>query len=738
MKINLDYVGNQLQKAYKAKDESRCADETEKADKRIRQWQDVLSGILTGSLKIGSRKPTAYPIWVTPEIARGGFATGKALAATAMISQDEKHVISVLGSEPTRESLFFNLLSDEGLAWIRMLLASRKYKIELPEDSALFVIAWLHGKEREKEAISIIEEIAHYGAEFHFTPKRMMESLIQTENVYRLSANEVREKLLSCKKNLEIERQREAHQIWIPYLDKLVFHWLALLDNDFDESKTELAPDQDWKESAAMLVKEYEKLKKQHQLCRKYHNKEKSLQIILSATREFLADHANLSALSRAKYVVSCYINAHGKPGETRFEETRQMQRWTASLPSYQSIAKVLLKRIPISDGGLSDVEDLLAPVDVGEHTGVLIPKKLSQIVNRGLAAPIPELLEKRIIPSSEVLAELTPQLTALEIGKACNDADLQVLMAESYKAFCRRRSVLLMDLSAQVRFDELPWIKPILNKQSSSESHRKTALSLASYAIDAFPGVILPNPLIEQLNALYYFSSEKRPFLAELAADIFTGHFVQKFDDATLIARDLLRDSLYERYYGLKYDRFFKAYLKKSPLQSVRSSQTILELMIEEEIRPKNNMTGNFVVKNGIMIERAQIYTAHNLATLISEGIQFEQSYEVLASSAFKHALRLMRQSKEIQKAGNRYLAAVKNAAYAWRQALFFLSLSPAEVRNNIVNEFEKLFLQSLNQEVVHELFKRLKICLHDEYPMEKARPFTGWTFNEHWIMGK
>lgn len=735
MKVNINYVLNELQKAVESKNKGNDVNDTDKSDKRIRQWNDVLSGILAGNLKIGTRKPTEYPIWVTPEIVKGGFATGRALAATSSLSLDEHAAILKFNTISYRESLFPALLSNEGLAWIRQLFVSRTYKIDLPEDAALFVVAWLHEQGRVEEAISIIDEISDYAAKFHFTPKKATKSLLITESVHRFSSNDIRKRLLTYEKNHKIETSKEAHQIWIPFTDKLVFHWLELLGDNFTDSNEQYTPSKNWKDVALQITQDYKNLKQKHRLCRKYHNKGKNLQILLSATYAFLTDTSNQSALKRAKHVVSRYVKAHGKPGEDRFEQLRKEQARIASLPTHDLIAYAVAKRLPASDDGLSDVESLLTPISVAGHENFPIPENICRLVYNALAAPIPELIKRGIIPSAEVMAELTPQLTALEISQGCTDEDVGVLVAESYKAFSRRRSLLLLDLSSQARFDELPWIKPIINKQLTSKCYVKTALRLAAYSIDYFPGVILPNPLIEQINILYWFLDNQRPFLAELAADIFTGRFVRKFDYATLTAASLLRDTLYERYYGLNYKNFETRFLKES-LNLEKNSSTLIELMIKEEINIDLSPYQYFVVQNGMVIERAQIYTTHNLAMLIAENIELEHSYEELASKAFSHSLRLIIQSKRAKKAGNNYLGAIKNAAYAWRQALFFLSLSPEETIEKTICHVEEKFLRSIDKDISNELFNRLKVSIHMECSHEIARPFLGWTVGKHWIV--
>jgi len=59
--------------------------------KKTSQWKTVLSGILTGDLKVGSREPVSgMPVWATPEVVRGGFATGDYAAGGALLPHEKK------------------------------------------------------------------------------------------------------------------------------------------------------------------------------------------------------------------------------------------------------------------------------------------------------------------------------------------------------------------------------------------------------------------------------------------------------------------------------------------------------------------------------------------------------------------------------------------------------------------------------------------------------------------------
>ncbi|WP_430335844.1 hypothetical protein [Rhodococcus sp. ACT016] len=52
-----------------------------RAQEKAQRWRDVLDGIATGHIRVGSRTPVAdLPAWVTLEVAHGDFATGRALS----------------------------------------------------------------------------------------------------------------------------------------------------------------------------------------------------------------------------------------------------------------------------------------------------------------------------------------------------------------------------------------------------------------------------------------------------------------------------------------------------------------------------------------------------------------------------------------------------------------------------------------------------------------------------------
>ena len=141
--INPLYSAGQLQAALAAAEraaQSTCMVESgetsakqdaakQAAAARIRKWTDVMKGMATGSIFVGSRQPLKnVPMWVTPEVARGGFATGRH-AAGGDLQSHEVALARAVGLEPSRRALAAYCMTDAGLSHLQDLLATGAYKV---------------------------------------------------------------------------------------------------------------------------------------------------------------------------------------------------------------------------------------------------------------------------------------------------------------------------------------------------------------------------------------------------------------------------------------------------------------------------------------------------------------------------------------------------------------------------------------------------------------------------------
>jgi hypothetical protein len=226
------------------------------------------------------------------------------------------------------------------------------------------------------------------------------------------------------------------------------------------------------------------------------------------------------------------------------------------------------LQKYP-SDQGLEDSEQIGLIGDIVREepsagAKLKVPTSIQRKVARCLNAEADVLVQRGIISSSETLARVLPQLTSGIRAAGFTDLALRQLYSSIYQAFRRRRSLLLLDMQKQVQLEELPWIRAVeefrTEELSSAELAKQTLEEVTILALTSFPQAIIPNKLLQELNALSNGAGLELPLVDELAADIFMGKLSVKFAKAALVAADLLSNSLYATYYGIEYSQVQKA----------------------------------------------------------------------------------------------------------------------------------------------------------------------------------
>src|SRR3954470_10279059 len=141
--MDTQYPAGQLAKALTTASAHPDPATRDRADRRAETWRAVLSGMVRGTLTIGSRTPVSgLPAWATPEVAHGGFATGSAVASGPLTAY-ELELGRGHGVPSSRSALFAHFLGDEGLAELTAMLDSGRFRVDVPEESALLIVAWL-------------------------------------------------------------------------------------------------------------------------------------------------------------------------------------------------------------------------------------------------------------------------------------------------------------------------------------------------------------------------------------------------------------------------------------------------------------------------------------------------------------------------------------------------------------------------------------------------------------------
>ncbi|AZQ38171.1 hypothetical protein EJ357_35870 [Streptomyces cyaneochromogenes] len=759
------YAAAQLAKAFTTALTHEDADTRRRAEVRGQRWRAVLAGMAAGRLTVGSRTPVAgLPAWVTPEVVRGGFATGAA-GAGGPLQPYETEAARSFGVPAERRALFAHCLTEGGLAWLWALLDSGHYETGVPEEAALLTMAWLVRHGETDAALDLAAELEPFADRLRFLPRPAdgpapkAGTADAAAAVHRLTVSDAVGTLARRRPNAAIETQREALAVWQPFGDELLAHWLRTAR---DGRVLELTPDAHWLAHAAALLERYRLLATEHTRCTKHRSPKQNLGILRGALEETVAGRPlDARRLGLLRHAVESMVRRRGLPGSAPHTALRRNQAEQAALPSHHALAQLVLGRLAglPQETGIPDVAPVVAAVtpeesqETGLPAGAAVPPAVRQVVEAALSAPLGTLVERGVVPSAEVLAELVPQLVAATTAQAYRDESLRTLMAANYRAFRGRRSLLLLNLEHQVRVEELPWVRAVSGQRAAvpgkpdGEGALGVLRQLGELAVQAFPGTILPNPLVRELGVLERQADLGAPFVEELAADIFMDTFSPKFLKAARIAGELLRGTLYERYYGIDYAAIRNLAITETGValshsRGARTSPGFARLCAERARAASGAGAGSWsVAANGTVIEQAQILTTHNLATLVHRvGIAPQPGWADLARRSFDTVCRLTARVHH----NPRPLATIKDAAYAWRQTLFHLSLCPPDEQLRVIAGLDEQTARHpahVTTRLAPALAGLVLVAEGGSFGADgtadggRARRLTGWSTDGHWM---
>ena len=115
--IGVSYVAGQLTQSLRAAAAHADPVLRERAEARAKSFLSVLKNLASGALRVGQRQPFAdTPTWVTPEVMRGGFASGEHAAGGDWRAHEaELAKRQSATSAPLRTALNGHYLTREGL-----------------------------------------------------------------------------------------------------------------------------------------------------------------------------------------------------------------------------------------------------------------------------------------------------------------------------------------------------------------------------------------------------------------------------------------------------------------------------------------------------------------------------------------------------------------------------------------------------------------------------------------------
>ncbi|MFH9740747.1 hypothetical protein ACH4MA_24065 [Streptomyces roseolus] len=777
------YVRQQLARAFATALGHPDPATRQRAGERARGWRDVLAGTASGTLRIGSRTPVAeLPAWVTPDVLHGGFATGSARAG-GPLREFEREAAHHAGVPAERAALFAHHLTEPGLADLWELLDSGRYEVSLPEEAALLTVAWLVRAGETDAAVELVDALRPFADRLRFLPRpteprsarrrarRDAERptglpVPEAGAVHRSTVEQARAALAARAPKRAVEEQREALGVWRPFADELLVHWLEFTGPE-GVVRPGAAPEEAWLARGRVLLDRYERLLAAHPLTGRHRKPGSNEGILRGALAELVSGRAlDARRAGLVRVAVTGMVRKRGLPGSARHTALREGQAARAALPAHHAVAHLVVERLAglPQEAGLVDAAPFVVPVTADEEgrtglpAGADVPPSVRRVVDGARSAPLGVLVAAGIVPSAEAMAELVPQLVAAERAAVYRDPALRVLMAANYRAFRNRRSLLLLHLARQVAPEELPWVRAVHGYADGDATTRGSAVAaartLAETAVEHFPGTLLPNPLVRELGALLGTSGLDAPLTEELAADIFMGRFSGKFLASAGIAAELLGGgSLYERYYGIDYAELSALAGAAGGVSTAGGSggtgrrgargdhrDALAEFALLCHARAGRTPGYDSVAGNGMVIEQAQILTTHNLATLVRRvGIAPEPGWAEAARRCFGTVCRLTERAGR----GPYPLTGLKDAAYAWRQMLFHLSLCerseraevlawlPAEAaRRPLVASRLAPALLGLRHVAEGGLFDADGTARSG-----RARRLTGWSVAGHWL---
>jgi hypothetical protein len=742
MKVNIRYAWGQLVRARQTMAEHADADVRVRAKETVAKWENVIAGMQAGTVDVGSRTPTKAPAWVTLEVVTGGFATG-GYSAGGPLRDHERVLAETLGLAPSRVALNLHYLAS---ADAEGLIASGRYRIEVPEEGALLVVAWLRARGELDRANELVETLAPWFETLRFYPVPAERPVELKETVRLQDVGATLKGLDVDRRQRRFETMRDAVLVWKPLRERAIALFAETVDGELPR------PDGNgvssgwpgttfpagWRARVDDLAAERTRAGTPH-TARARDTASLIAQLVRCANDPQSLIKAEYEAIRRA---IARHIAAHGPAGSAEREALRNDEVRAVSAPLHADLRRVLVERLRAlpADGGVDPTAFAAVSRDeaarFGVPEGTVLPGYLEPKVARSYEAPLQDLVERGVIASAEVMARVLPQVTAQIRAESIDDAAARKLYSALYAAFRRRRGLLLLNYQHQVRFHELPWAAAMeaarkTNDETTARA-RKAVAAAGSIALRAFPYTIIPNKLVTELYSLTHAAALELPLVEELAADIFMGSFTRKFVEAAKVSARLLRGTLYQRYYAIDVDEVLRISTPKDKTSAEFAA------LCERRAAPLEGTSRSSVARNGKVIEQAQILTTHNLAVLVDALPLRDQLAPHLRSVAETCLLWAVDRLRLRTTDGHQTLINLKNAAYAWRQMVFYLSFAP-----DLPD-----FLQWARAEVERRAFRRFEPALRGlelaaiglassepAFASGGGRVFTGWSTDRHWL---
>ncbi|CAM9916802.1 unnamed protein product, partial [Ectocarpus fasciculatus] len=650
---------------------------------------EVIEGVRMRGVRVGERTDGHRTAWVTPDIASGGFSTGKYLAG----GPPKPHEVALIEKHALCSGSAFNcirgkhralcrrainrwcLTTRAGRTWLLDLSRSGLYRVPTAEEGCLMAIVIL--EEAGISAEHLIAEVSPWFHSLRFFPEpaetaapdcsissvSSVGDLLSTATalLHRFEDKMVSDRL----------RRTAVENIYFPTYKAVVedarrfcVGWSARINAAAapppEGDPCCLAPSVALRLAtmrANLVLFGFEKKLRRSSLSKLFD----ALEVVAlhrDQTRHTFVEHIQRHVDSASARLARRCSNII--PPTADLSPRRQ-----AFLHQLRGLVQEL-KQNESPENGLS--MDRVA--DMSNRFPLF-----SVEIRRVTLGTLGELAEANLLNSSETLALQAVGVAVKHRATHFAPEPARTLALHLLTAFMKRRSRLLLALATQVRVSEIPWFGALAQAfeekkgdgqpDESARPVNPVAREVFRAHVTCFAGTQTPNRLVRLLGEYL----ECKGLVKEIAADIFQGAFRCTFGTQAKQREEILGP-------GTPYGDYYAGVLVDFPRDAASRTVSMWELgseMSDEESEGCGSRST--VVDNGIAIERVATTTTHNLLHLLV-ALEMDKDAAVLEPAAMVALARLV-ESLRSKSTDYRFLRdESRRAAACCRAFLVFASL--------------------------------------------------------------
>lgn len=488
---------------------------------KYRKWSECLFNILHGDITTGSRIPLRdTPVFLTPEVLPGGFASGRLCAGGDLTSFEQELYnecifnTSVsdnyeLSLQRRRESLNHYFLTSNGLARLRDMLHSGLYYCKFPEEGALLAVVWMLERDDIKDALDLVNKIAPFFGQVRFYPQPSptpvcldLRCSLLTVQAFKRGVSDIQ----ISKGSLSYAVNKLIVDKLAPNYDRLVSLVLATCGRAGDDLLPFAAnPSIQMTAAFQSLFRSFDSIQRTYDAFRylaqrsqeqlKQLGRSRYCGIMLTYAKVFVDTESRITDQCERKAVQNILFQIRDRsrrglphawaPGETsdsyetdigslpqKLRDFRLRQRQT-TVAEHQLVTRdwkdLTIVRTSNMNAdehdGVEDVQAVIKPVTgreaaiYGLKHGATVPRSIYRMATRLQRRTLEELVEGNLVPSMEVMATLVDQILGAAQARWQGSTEVRRLYTSIVRAFRLRRSLLLLNYEHQVKLKELPWM---------------------------------------------------------------------------------------------------------------------------------------------------------------------------------------------------------------------------------------------------------------------------------------